>query len=202
MSAIKTPQVYKAICAVVAELAKTGIAKTQENIGAGYVYRGIDDVYNALSPVISRNGLVIIPRFVERHDTEHVNREGEAVFGVTVEAEFDFVSVEDGSTHTARTFGEAMDVGDKATNKAMSAAYKYAIFQTFCIPTKGDNDADASNHDLADQKDIEVDEIITRFGECKNKTELEKAWKALSADERLAAKNHFLAAKKEMESSK
>jgi hypothetical protein len=65
-----------------------------------------------------------------------------------VEAEFDFVSAEDGSKHTVRTFGEAMDRGDKATNKAMSAAYKYAAFQAFAIPTEGDNDADASTHEV------------------------------------------------------
>src|SRR5690606_19364534 len=45
--------------------------------------------------------------------------------------------------------GEAMDSADKATNKAMSAAYKYAAFQTFCIPTEGDNDADATTHEVA-----------------------------------------------------
>jgi hypothetical protein len=39
-----------------------------------------------------------------------------------------------------------MDSGDKATNKAMSAAFKYACLQAFCIPTEGDNDADATTH--------------------------------------------------------
>jgi hypothetical protein len=42
-----------------------------------------------------------------------------------------------------------MDMADKATNKAMSAAYKYACLQAFCIPTEGDNDADASTPDVA-----------------------------------------------------
>jgi hypothetical protein len=42
-----------------------------------------------------------------------------------------------------------MDSADKATNKAMSAAYKYACLQTFCIPTEGDNDADATTHQVA-----------------------------------------------------
>ena len=41
--------------------------------------------------------------------------------------------------------GEAMDSADKATNKALSAAYKYACFQVFCIPTEGDNDADGQH---------------------------------------------------------
>ena len=36
-----------------------------------------------------------------------------------------------------------MDSGDKASNKAMSAAFKYACFQTFCIPTEEMRDPDA-----------------------------------------------------------
>ena len=36
-----------------------------------------------------------------------------------------------------------MDSGDKATNKAMSIAYKYACFQVFCIPTEEMMDPDA-----------------------------------------------------------
>lgn len=48
-----------------------------------------------------------------------------------------------------RTFGEAMDSADKATNKAMSAAYKYAALMAFAIPTEGDNDADATTYEVA-----------------------------------------------------
>ena len=59
------------------------------------------------------------------------------------------MSAEDGSKTTARMIGEAMDSGDKATNKAMSAAYKYAAFQTFAIPTEGTPDADAETHEVA-----------------------------------------------------
>lgn len=71
------------------------------------------------------------------------------MFYVALQVEFDFVSAVDGSKHTACTFGEAMDSSDKATNKAMSAAYKYAAFMTFAIPTEGDNDADATVHEVA-----------------------------------------------------
>jgi hypothetical protein len=45
-----------------------------------------------------------------------------------------------------------MDSADKATNKAMSAAYKYAAMQAFCIPTSGDNDADATSHEVAPRR--------------------------------------------------
>jgi hypothetical protein len=141
--------VYKAINSVQAALAKVGISKAHRNSqGAGYNFRGIDDVYNVVSPLLAEHGLCILPRMISRICEERQSKNGGALFYVTVEAEFDFVCAEDGSKHTVRTFGEAMDPGDKATNKAMSAAYKYAAFQAFAIPTEGDNDADASTHQV------------------------------------------------------
>lgn len=142
-------QVYKAINAVQTELAKVGISKDRRNTqGAGYNFRGIDDVYNAVSPLLAQHGLCILPRMLSRSCEERQSKSGGALFYVTVEAEFDLVSSADGSKHTIKTFGEAMDSGDKATNKAMSAAYKYAAFQAFAIPTEADNDADAHTHQV------------------------------------------------------
>jgi hypothetical protein len=143
-------EVYKAIAAVQGELSKEGIGKNRTNSapGANYKFRGIDDVYNALSPLLAKHGLCILPRMLSREVVERTSGKGTALFYVTVEAEFDFVAAADGSKHTVRTFGEAFDTGDKATNKAMSAAYKYAAFQAFAIPTEGDNDADATTHDV------------------------------------------------------
>jgi glutamine synthetase len=146
-------KVYQAINSVQAELCKIGIAKdSRNNQGAGYNFRGIDAVYNVLSSIMAQNGLVIVPRMLARTCEERISKSGGALFYVTVEAEFDLISAEDGSKHTARTFGEAMDSGDKATNKAMSAAYKYMAFQTFAIPTSGDNDADSSTHEVVRKK--------------------------------------------------
>ena len=138
-------KVYQAINKVQADLAVAGISKDRVNSaqGSGYKFRGIDDIYNAISVLLAKHGLCILPRMVARSATERQTSGGKAMFYVVVEAEFDFVSSEDGSKHTIRTYGEAMDMSDKATNKAMSAAYKYACLQAFAIPTEGDNDADA-----------------------------------------------------------
>lgn len=140
-------KVYQAINAVQHALSKEGISKNRmaSGFGAGYAFRGIDDVYNTLSPLLSEHGLVIIPRCIERHESQRQSGP-KTLYFVVVKMEFDFISAEDGSKHTACTFGEAMDSGDKATNKAMSIAYKYACFQTFAIPTEGDNDPDATVH--------------------------------------------------------
>ncbi len=141
--------VYQAIAKVQANLAKEGISKDRNNQQQNYKFRGIDDVYNALSSLLAENGLCILPRVLSRSVTERVTKSGSTLFYVVVDVEYDFVSASDGSKHTIQVCGEAMDSGDKATNKAMSAAYKYACLQTFCIPTEGDNDADAVTHEVA-----------------------------------------------------
>lgn len=141
--------VYKAINAVQAAMAKEGIAKDSRNQQQGYAFRGIDSVYCALAPHLAANNLCILPRVMSRTVEEKQTKTGGTLFYTTLMVEFDFVSAVDGSKHTVCTVGEAMDSGDKSSNKAMSAAYKYAAFQAFCIPTEGDNDADAHTHEPA-----------------------------------------------------
>jgi hypothetical protein len=146
------PYVYLAINAVQSALSKEGVQKDRRNQQQGYQFRGIDDMYNAIAPHMAANGLCILPRMLNRVVVERATKSGGALFYVTVEAEFDFVATKDGSKHTVKMYGEAMDSADKATNKAMSAAYKYAVMQTFAIPTEGDNDADAHHHEVAAAK--------------------------------------------------
>lgn len=140
-------EVYKAIAEISGELAAHGIAKASKNAQQGFMFRGIDAVYNTLAPLLAKHKLVILPRCIEREVVERQTAKGGLLFSVTVKAEFDMVSALDGSKHTIATYGEAMDSGDKATNKAMSAAYKYAAFQAFCIPTEETSqDADSETH--------------------------------------------------------
>ena len=143
------PKVYAAIAKVMGEVGKAGISKDRNNEQQGYKFRGIDDVYNALSGFLSGAGLCILPRVLKREVTERTTQKGGVIFYVVLDVEFDIVCAEDGSRHTVSVVGEAMDSGDKATNKAMSAAYKYACMEVFCIPTEGDNDADSKTHDVA-----------------------------------------------------
>jgi len=146
---METKEVYKAIATVTRALGRAGIGKDRKNIQQGYNFRGIDDIYNALSSELATANLCIIPRVIDREIVERQSAKGGALFYVTIRAEYDIVSAIDGSSHTASAYGEAMDSGDKATNKAMSAAYKYMAMQLFCIPTEGDNDADATTHEVA-----------------------------------------------------
>lgn len=144
-------EVYKAITAIQGDLAKIGISKDHKNKQQGFAFRGIDDIYGAMAPLLAKYELCILPYVKERTVTERATKAGGSLNYVTVDIEYEFVG-KDGSKHTIRVYGEAMDSADKATNKAMSAAYKYACLQTFCIPTKGDNDADATTHEVVPRK--------------------------------------------------
>jgi len=185
-------KVYQAINKVQSELAKIGITKSRTNQqGATYKFRGIDDIFNTISPLLAEHGLCILPRVLARECVERQTKAGGAIFYVTVEVEFDFVCAEDGSKHTVKTFGEAMDTSDKATNKAMSAAYKYAALQAFAIPTEGDNDADSHTPEVAARTapppapikktplpENQVADFLATIDSAADETELTKAYKA------------------------
>ena len=147
-------EVYKSIAAIIGEMASTGIGKDSKNKSQGWQFRGIDAVYNALAPLLAKHELLILPRIKNRTVCEKLTKNGGTVFYVTVDAEFDFVSAKDGSKHTVQTIGEAMDSGDKATNKAMSIALKYAAFQSFFIPTEATmSEADAEAYEIQQASD-------------------------------------------------
>lgn len=192
--------VYKAINAVQAELAQTGITKDRRNQQQGYNFRGIDDVFNALSPLLARHGLCILPRVIEHRQTERQTSKGGMLFYTVIKADFDFVCAEDGSKHTVTTIGEAMDSGDKSSNKAMSAAYKYAAFQAFAIPTEADNDADAHTHEV---KAPDVSAILASIKNAANMESLKgnfsAAWQMLDGQARDQAKQAYDGRKLELE---
>jgi hypothetical protein len=136
-----------------ADLSKEGLSKTRTNSQQNFKYRGVDDAMNALSPLLSQHNLLILPRVIKRELVERVSAQGKALFYTTVEVEYDFVGTADGSKHTVGPMvGEAMDSGDKSAGKAMSYAYKAVCIQAFCIPTEGDNDPDATAHDVTPEE--------------------------------------------------
>lgn len=151
----KSKNVYQCIAEVQAALAIDGISKDKKNDQQGYKFRGIDDIYNALAGLLSKSGLCILPRVLDKAVVERATKSGGVLFYTTVDVEFDFVSAHDSSKHVVKVLGEAMDSGDKSTNKAMSAAYKYACLQTFCIPTEGETkDSEESTHENIISKSV------------------------------------------------
>lgn len=140
-----TPMIYPLIGKAMAEIGAIG--KDQVNEQQRYKFRGIDAVYNALNPVMGKYGLFITPEILEQKREERTNRNGTALIYSIITMRYT-VYAPDGSFIQTTVIGEGMDSGDKATNKAMSIAMKYAMFQLFMIPTEDLKDPDAETHEV------------------------------------------------------
>ena len=136
--------------AVARRIATDGIGKTRKNAHQGYNFRGVDEVMNAFAPLLADAGLYLRPAYSERSVVERQGKSGALIY-VTVKGDFTFTDDAGEAVTVGPFYGEAMDSGDKATNKAMAAAFKYAMFQTFCGPLEGvtGGDADSFTHEVA-----------------------------------------------------
>lgn len=131
--------IYAAMVAVMADIEPIG--KAQENREQHFRYRGIDDVYNMLQPLMAKHGVFMTINVRDRAVTERSTKAGNAMQCVALTVDYAFFHT-DGSFVECTVIGEGRDTADKATNKAMAAAHKYALLQTFCIPTDGQDDPD------------------------------------------------------------
>ena len=141
--------IYEAITNVMAEIGAVG--KDSKNTQQGFKYRGIDAVMNALSPALIKNKVFVVPEILEQSREERLSSKGGNLIYSICKVRYTFFTT-DGSYIQATVIGEGMDSGDKATNKAMSIAFKYACFQVFCIPTEEMVDPDSECHDVAPNK--------------------------------------------------
>lgn len=135
-------QIHKAIAEIMGEVG--GVAKTRKNEQQGYKFRGIADITKACQPLLSKHGVHVTPHAVLHEEvSERHTKSGSTMLHIRQRIEFRFYH-SDGSFFQCVTTGEAMDTGDKSSNKCMASALKYALTQTFCIPEE-DPEADTEN---------------------------------------------------------
>lgn len=132
--------IFETINAVMAEIGAIG--KDSQNKQQGFLYRGIDAVMNALNPAFIKHKLFVTPEVISQKREERVTEKGKNLIYSILLVKYTFYA-EDGSSVFVIVPGEGMDSGDKASNKAMSSAFKYACFQVFCIATEEMKDPDA-----------------------------------------------------------
>lgn len=135
-----TPLIYKKIIEVMADI--NAIGKDRRNQQQGFQFRGIDDVMNEVHSSLAKCGVFVLPKVLEETRTTGKTSRGGDMFYTRLKINFGFYA-EDGSHVDAVVIGEAMDTGDKASNKALSIGLKYAMLQVFCIPTEDEKDPDA-----------------------------------------------------------
>lgn len=138
--------VHEKIIAVMRDV--SAIPKDRNNASQGYKFRGIDDVYAALHDILAKHGLFTVPEVLNERAEDRQTKSGSALIYRVLTIKFTFYA-EDGSSLSATLIGEGMDSGDKASNKAMSVAHKYALLQAFAIPTEDAKDPENESHEIA-----------------------------------------------------
>ena len=142
-------KIYGAIANVMKDVGAVG--KADKNEYDNYKYRGIDAVMNALNPAMSKNKVFVTPTILDSQREERTNQKGNVMVYSILTVKYTFYT-DDGSSVECTVIGEAMDRSDKSTNKAMSAAFKYACFQTFCIPTEEMIDSETESLEMPANK--------------------------------------------------
>jgi hypothetical protein len=156
------------------------VGKDQRNAQQGYQFRGIDDLLNAAHGPLAAHGVSILPRVTAHTLTERPRTGGGVLTVAVVTLECTFVGPA-GDTLTVVTVGEAHDTADKATNKAMSAAMKYALILTFTVPTADLDDADRTTVDrpawpTAAESLARIDAAAARIG--RDRDAVTRLWRA------------------------
>jgi hypothetical protein len=136
------PMIYKSIIDVMKKV--NAIGKDRKNTQQNFAYRGIDDVMNELHSALSECGVFVVPEVLEENRSTGKSKSGGELYYTRLKIRFTFYAA-DGSYICAVVIGEAMDSGDKASNKALSIGLKYAMLQVFCIPTEDEKDPDAQS---------------------------------------------------------
>lgn len=150
--------IFESIAAVMKEIGAVG--KNSKNQTQGFMFRGIDAVMNAINPALVKYKVFIVPEILEQTREERTTAKGGLLIYSICKIKYTFYA-EDGSFVSAIVIGEGMDSGDKATNKAMSIAFKYACFQVFCIPTEEMKDPDSECHEPISKEEQKANKEIS-----------------------------------------
>lgn len=139
------PTVVEALTAVMSDV--QSVRKGKTNTDQGYKFRGVDDVVNAVGPVLRKHGVIVLPVMERATYRDVQTSRGKPSRESTVEVRYRFYGPA-GDFVEAVVPGEAMDFGDKGVAKAMSVAYRIVLLQALCIPTD-EPEPDAQSYERA-----------------------------------------------------
>lgn len=143
----KPGDIVKHLHAIMSEIGS--IKKDKSGTNINYKFRGIDQVYEKMQPLLIKHNSIVFPTgTISVSYEERETKNGGVLNYCRLVQQYTFFSATDDSYLGAELPGEAMDSSDKSTTKALSAAFKYLGFQGFCIPVEDAEDADATSHEL------------------------------------------------------
>lgn len=126
------------------------IPKTHRS-GEGFMYRSVNDVFEKLQPLLVKYGITLatnVRDLVVSQAIEPVpataTKAGRLIYRAALVLDVQLIAPDD--SHVAFSgAGEGIHyITDKATYKAQSGAFKYAMFNGLCIPVAEADDPDAA----------------------------------------------------------
>jgi hypothetical protein len=128
-----------AICEVMA--AASHVQKTGQNSFHGYAYASDADLLRVLQPAMAKAGLAMVPAQIAIANKQL--DKGKVQTDVHVQYTLVHSS---GETLHLQAVGRGIDKEDKGPYKAMTGALKYALRQTFLVPTGDDPEVHSAIH--------------------------------------------------------
>lgn len=172
--------IQKAMIGVMRDIGAIG--KDKVNQQQRFNFRGIDDVYNHLHNIMAKHGVFTTSEILDITRSERPSKGGGVLLFVALKMRYTF-HAEDASTIVTEVVGEGMDSGDKATNKAMAIAHKYALLQAFMVPTEDMIDPDsqtveagAKPRKVPMEVQMKIQECMDAVAEAENKEQLRSLW--------------------------
>lgn len=143
------------------------VGKTNRNQDQGYDFRGVDDVVNAVAPLLNEHRVIVAPvSTVASHRDVQTSR-GKPARECTVTVTYRWTGPA-GDHLDTQVAGEAMDQGDKGAAKAQSVAYRTCLIQTLNLPThERDPDHDTYERALEEDPAAEVRSEIAALAQSK-----------------------------------
>jgi hypothetical protein len=123
------------------------ISKDDEaTAGARFKYRGHDQIVNAIVPLFNKYGVytTVEDELIRYEGRPAANNKWATAAVIAKRVTF---WAPDGSNRSSLVVAESVDNGNKATGQAQTYAYRFALTQTFTIPT-GEPDPDTLSGDF------------------------------------------------------
>jgi ERF superfamily len=114
------------------------IQKRGYNERYNYNYVAAADIAGTIGDILAELGVVVIPHLESITYEAPAPGRIDSVRVARVIMAYAFTDVNSGEEITAKVAGEGLDVGDKASYKAMTGALKYALLQSFLLATGDD----------------------------------------------------------------
>lgn len=130
--------IHEAINAIMAEV---GYVQKTRSGGLNYTFAGEAALIAALRPAMVEHAVYMsVANITDIHRGEYTTAKGSVMQIVDLSATVRFTHAPSATSIDVVALGSGADTGDKASNKALTGAYKYALRQTFCIETGDDPD--------------------------------------------------------------